>query len=135
MLWMIATTVKWIPAVFWPFLSPRGRLWGVAWTILAVALTAITLPQTLIQLHVLFSFERPLRVDYLVFIWAIVPWAWRHPEAFRWLMPSTWPGAAQAGRAAAKIWRLHYRRNPERAAETFRRVLLTRVRTFFGLRS
>lgn len=135
MLWMIATTVKWIPAVFWPFLSPRGRLWGVAWTILAVVLTAITLPQTLVQLHVLFSFERPLRVDYLVFIWAIVPWAWRHPEAFRWLMPSTWPGAAQAGTAAAKIWRLRYRRNPERAAETFRRVLLTRLRTFFGLRS
>jgi hypothetical protein len=133
LLWMVATTVKWVPAVFWPFLSPRGRLWGVFWTILAVVLTAITLPQTLVQLHVLFSFERPLRVDYLVFIWAIVPWAWSHPEAFRWLMPKTWPGAAQAGAAAAKIWHVHWRRSPERTYETLRRVVRTRVRSFFGL--
>ena len=31
LLWMVATTVKWVPAVFWPFMSPRGRLWGLAW--------------------------------------------------------------------------------------------------------
>ena len=77
MLWMVATTVKWVPAVFWPFISPRGRLWGLAWFLLALVLTAVTLPATLTQLQVLFSFQRPLRVDYLVFIWGIVPWAWR----------------------------------------------------------
>ena len=130
---MVATTVKWVPAVFWPFMSPRGRLWGLVWFVLALILTALTLPQTLIQLQVLFSFQRPLRVDYLVFIWAIVPWAWRHPEAFRWLMPSTWPGAAQAGAAAAKLWRIHWRRSPDRTAETLRRIMAARVRTFFGL--
>jgi hypothetical protein len=75
---------------------------ALVWFVLALMLTALTLPQTLVQLQVLFSFQRPLRVDYLVFVWAIVPWAWRHPEAFRWLIPSTWPGAAQAGAAAAK---------------------------------
>jgi hypothetical protein len=132
LLWMVATTVKWVPIVFWPFMSPRGRLWGVLWFIFALALTALTLPQTLIQLQVLFSFQRPLRVDYLVFIWAIVPWAWRHPEAFRWLMPSTWPGAAQAGTAAAKLWRIHWRRSPDRTAETLRRLMRSRLRTFFG---
>ena len=133
LLWMIATTVKWVPVVFWPFMSPRGRLWGLVWFFLAVILTALTLPQTLIQLQVLFSFQRPLRVDYLIFIWAIVPWAWRHPEAFRWLMPSTWPSAAQAGAAAAKLWHVHWQRSPERTADVLRRVMRARLRTFFGL--
>ena len=132
LLWMLATTLKWVPAVFWPFLSPRARLWALIWLVLGVALTAVTLPQTLIQLQVLFSFQRPPRVDYLVFVWVIVPWAWRHPEAFRWLMPSTWPGAAQAGAAAARLWRIHWHRSPERTLDAFRRVARTRVREFFG---
>jgi hypothetical protein len=133
LLWMVATTVKWVPAVFWPFLSPRGRLWGLIWFVLALLLTVLTLPATLVQLQVLFSFQRPLRVDYLVFIWALVPWAWRHPEAFRWLIPSTWPGAAQAGAAAARLWRIHWRRSPERTTVVWRRVARARVRAFFGL--
>jgi hypothetical protein len=133
LLWMVATTLKWVPLLFWPFLSPRGRLWGLAWLGLALILTALTLPQTLIQLEVLFSFSRPARIDYLVFIWAIVPWAWRHPEAFRWLMPSTWPGAALAGAAAAKIWHAHWKRRPERTTVTMRRVMRSRVRSFLGL--
>jgi hypothetical protein len=133
LLWMVATTLKWVPAVFWLVISPRARLWGVVWLVLALLLTALTLPQTLVQLQVLFSFQRPLRVDYLVFVWAIVPWAWRHPEAFRWLIPSTWPGAAQAGAAAARVWRLRWKRSPERTSEALRRVMLARVRTFFGL--
>ncbi len=133
LLWMVATTVKWIPAVLWLVMSPRARLWGVVWLLLALLLTALTLPQTLVQLQVLFSFQRPLRVDYLVFFWAMVPWAWRHPEAFRWLMPSTWPGAARAGAAAARLWRVHWKRSPERTSETLRRVMRARVRAFFGL--
>jgi hypothetical protein len=132
LLWMAATTVKWVPAVFWPFISPRGRLWGLAWIVVALILTAVTLPQTLVQLQVLFAFQRPLRVDYLVFVWAIVPWAWRHPEAFRWLMPSTWSHAAEAGRAAVRVWRLHWQRSPEKTTETLRRVMRSRVRSFFG---
>lgn len=132
LLWMVATTVKWVPAVFWPFMSPRGRLWGLAWLVLAIILTALTLPATLVQLQVLFSFQRPFRVDYFVFVWALVPWAWRHPEAFRWLMPSTWPGAAQTTTAAAQLWRSHWRRSPERTADAMRRVARSRVRTFFG---
>jgi hypothetical protein len=133
LLWMIATTAKWVPAVFWPFLSPRGRLWGIGWFALALALTVLTLPATIVQLQVLFSFQRPIRVDYVVFVWALVPWAWRHPEAFRWLIPSTWPGAAQAGAAAARLWRLHWRRSPEKTAVTMRRVARARVRAFLGL--
>jgi hypothetical protein len=132
LLWMMATTLKWVPLVFWPFLSPRGRLWAVVWAVVALALTLLTLPQTIVQLQVLFAFQRPPRIDYFVFIWAIVPWAWRHPEAFRWLMPSTWPGAAQAATAAARLWRIHWRRDPVATREALGRVARTRVREFFG---
>jgi len=132
LLWMVAATAKWVPALFWPFISPRGRLWGLAWLVLAVLLTALTLPQTLIQLQVLFSFQRPLRIDYLVFIWAIVPWAWRRPEAFRWLMPSAWRTATRTALTRGRLWRLHWRRSPDRTAERLRRVVLARIRSFFG---
>ena len=134
LLWMIATTLKWLPAVFWPILAPRGRLWGIIWFVLAVVLTALTLPATLVQLNVLFGFPRPARVDYFVFAWAIVPWAYAHPDAFRWLMPSEWPGIARTAAAAMAVWRLHWRRSPERTASTLRRVTASRVRSFLGLR-
>jgi hypothetical protein len=133
LMWMVATVVKWVPAVFWLFISPRGRLWGIVWLVLAVALTALTLPATIVQLQVLFSFQRPLRVDYFVFVWALVPWAWRHPEAFRWLMPSTWPGAIRAMAAAISRWRFHWRRSPERTAVLLRRITRARFRAFLGL--
>lgn len=131
--WMVATTCKWVPAVYWPFIAPRGRLWGIIWLSLALILTALTLPQTITQLQVLFAFPRPPRIDYLVFIWGIVPWSWRHPDMFRWLMPSTWPGAAQAGAAGARLWRLRWKRNPVRTREWIGRAAKTRVRAFFGL--
>ncbi|MGD0861225.1 MAG: glycosyltransferase family 87 protein [Candidatus Limnocylindrales bacterium] len=132
--WMVATTLKWLPVVFWPILTPRGRLWGIIWLILAVLLTAVTLPETLVQLQVLFGFARPARIDYFVFVWAIVPWAWGHPDAFRWLLPSQWPGIARTTVSAVGVWRLHWRRSPERTTETLRRVMTARVRTFLGLR-
>jgi hypothetical protein len=96
-------------------------------------LNAITLPATIVQLNVLFAFPRPARVDYFVFIWAVVPWSWAHPAAFRWLMPSEWPGIARTVGGSVAIWRLHWRRSPERTAETLRRVMRARVRTFLGL--
>lgn len=130
--WMLATTLKWVPLVFWPFLSPRGRLWALIWAAVAVVLTLATLPQTLVQLQVLFTFQRPPRIDYFVFIWALVPWAWRHPEAFRWLMPSTWPGAAQTGATAAKVWRIRWRLDPTATRVALGRLARTRVREFFG---
>jgi len=133
LLWMLAATAKWVPGPFWLFLSPRGRLWGLGWFVLALVLTALTLPETLVQLQVLFGFQRPLRVDYLIFVWALVPWAWGHPEAFRWLMPATWPGAVRTAAGVVSRWRVHWRRSPERTAITLRRVARARVRAFLGL--
>jgi hypothetical protein len=135
LLWMTATTLKWVPAAFWLILSPRGRLWGIIWLVLAVLLTALTLPATLVQLQVLFGFPRPARVDYFVFVWALVPWAYRHPEAFRWLMPSEWPGIARTVAGSLAIWRIHWRRSPERTRELMRRVMRARVRAFLGIGS
>ena len=133
LLWMVATTLKWVPALFWPLLSPRGRLWGIVWFVLAVLLTALTLPATLVQLQVLFGFPRPARVDYFVFVWALVPWAYRHPEAFRWLMPSQWPGIARTVAGVFAIWRIHWRRSPERTADVLRRLMRARVRAYLGI--
>jgi hypothetical protein len=134
LLWMVATTLKWLPALFWAILTPRGRLWGIVWFVLAVILTVLTLPATLVQLQVLFGFPRPARVDYFVFVWAFVPWAYMHPWAFRWLMPSEWPGIARTSASTLSMWRTHWRRSPERTAETLRRVMSSRVRAFLGLR-
>jgi hypothetical protein len=133
LLWMLAATLKWVPAVFWLILSPRGRLWGIIWLVLAVLLTALTLPATLVQLQVLFAFPRPARVDYFIFVWALVPWAYRHPDAFRWLMPSEWPGIARTVAGSLAIWRIHWRRSPDRTRELLRRIMRARVRAFLGL--
>lgn len=133
LLWAMATTVKWVPALFLPLLSPRGRLWGIIWLVLAAVLTVFTLPATLVQLQVLFGFPRPPRVDYFVFVWAAVPWMWRNPSAFRFLMPQAWPGIARTGGATLFQWREHWQRSPERTGDAFRRIMRARLRTFLGL--
>ena len=72
--------------------SPRARACGgsAGWRI-SIALSVATLPLTIIQLQVLFGFgARPLRLDYLVFLWAFVPWLYRRPDPFDFLRPATW---------------------------------------------
>jgi hypothetical protein len=80
-LWGLAAWMKWIPALFLFVLEPRARLWGVGWLAASVLLSLATLPLTIIQLDALFGFgPRPVRLDYLVFLWALVPWLWRREE-------------------------------------------------------
>jgi hypothetical protein len=133
LLLMVATTIKWVPIAFWLIMSPRGRLWAILWLAVSLVLTMLTLPATLVQLQVLFAFQRPFRVDYFVFIWALVPWAYRHPDAFRWLMPSTWPGVAHEILATSERWRHHWRQSPQATTVMLRRVTKTRVRAFLGI--
>lgn len=90
LLWALAAALKWVPIVFLPLLAPRGRAWGVAFLAVGAALSLLTLDATLVQLQVLFAFPRPARVDYLVLLWALVPWLWRHPDPRRLLRPATW---------------------------------------------
>lgn len=89
-LWALATVLKWVPIVFLPLLAPRGRLWGVVFLAIAGVLTLLTLDATLVQLQVLFAFPRPPRLDYIVFLWCLVPLLWPDPDPLRFVRPATW---------------------------------------------
>ncbi len=79
LLWALATWMKWLPAVFWVVLGPRGRRLGLLWLCLAILLSIALLPMTIQQLQALFGFgARPIRLDYLVYLWAFIPWLYRH---------------------------------------------------------
>ncbi len=113
----LATSLKWVPIVFLPLLAPRGRAWGVGFVAAGVALSLLTLDATLVQLQVLFAFPRPARVDYLVFLWCLVPWLWRQADPARYLRAATWV-------AWGRGWLVDLRRPGD---------LLTRLRRAFGL--
>jgi hypothetical protein len=99
-LWAIASWMKWVPVVFLAVLSPRARLWGLLFLAVSVLLSLATLPGTIAQLEALVSFgRRPIRLDYIVFLWALVPVLWRHDEAFGWLRVSWWRARIDALRA------------------------------------
>jgi hypothetical protein len=94
LLWSVATWMKWAPVLFLPVLAPRARLWGLVFLGASALLSLATLPSTILQLQALFGFgTRPLRLDYLVFLWALVPVLWRRPDPFSWLRPSHWAAA------------------------------------------
>jgi hypothetical protein len=134
LLWGLATWMKWVPAPLWIVLAPRARAWGLAWLGLAALLSLATLPSTLAQLHALFGFgARPLRLDYLVLLWAAIPWLWRHPDPLWWLRPSTWPGILAVARERMAAWRVSWRANPPRAVADARHAMSARVRSFLGL--
>ena len=77
-LWALATWMKWVPAIVWPILPSATRRWGLAWLAVSVGLSIILLPLTIVQFQTLFGFgARPIRLDYLVYLWAFVPWLYR----------------------------------------------------------
>ena len=92
--------MKWLPVVFWPILARDARRWGLVWLAISVGLSLLTLPLTIIQLQTLFGFgARPVRLDYLVYLWAFVPWLYRRPDPFDFLRAETWRRWATEGRA------------------------------------
>ena len=97
LLWALATWMKWVPVVYWPLLSPGGRRFGVLFLILSVVFSIATLPLTITQLEALFGFgARPIRLDYLVYLWAVVPWLYRRRHPWDVLRPATWLGWLRA---------------------------------------
>ena len=91
LLWALATWMKWVPVVFWPILPGRAKQWGLFWLAVSVGLSILTLPLTIIQLQALFGFgARPVRLDFLVYIWATVPWFYRKTDPLDFLRPVTW---------------------------------------------
>jgi hypothetical protein len=103
LLWALATWMKWVPVVFWPILPGRAKQWGLVWLAVSVGLSILTLPLTIIQLHALFGFgARPVRLDFLVYLWATVPWFYRKEDPFDFLRPArwrTWLASARRSRA------------------------------------
>jgi hypothetical protein len=99
-LWAIASWMKWVPALFLAVLAPRARLWGLAFLAASVILSLATLPGTIAQLEALVGFgRRPIRLDYIVFLWALVPVLYRQPEPFGWLRRDWWRAWLESWRA------------------------------------
>ena len=118
LLWALATWMKWVPVVFWPILPGRAKHWGLFWLAVSVALSLLTLPLTIIQLQALFGFgARPVRLDYLVYLWAAVPWLYRKADPFDFLRPATW---RRLGRGRARARSAGRRRADQRLAARFR---------------
>jgi hypothetical protein len=99
LLWALATWMKWIPIVVWPILARDARRWGLVWLAVSIGLSILTLPLTIIQMQTLFGFgARPVRLDYLIYLWAFVPWLYRRPQPFDFLHAATWRGWATDAR-------------------------------------
>ena len=91
--WAVGTALKFVPAPLLLFM-PRAS-WRTGLAVLAVlaVLTLATWPDTLRQLDIVLNYPRPLRVDYLILAWGIVPWLWQRdwpPRLTRaWLSGTT----------------------------------------------
>ena len=81
-LWALATWMKWVPAIVWPILPRSTRRWGLVWLAVSIGLSIVLLPMTIVQFQALFGFgARPIRLDYLVYLWAFIPWLYRWLDA------------------------------------------------------
>jgi hypothetical protein len=132
-LWALATGMKWFPAILIGMLPPRARLWGIAFLALAAVLSLAMWQETLIQLDIVLNFPRPLRLDYLLILWAMVPWLWRHPQPLWWLKPAHVAGLAETALRGSTAWFRELRRSPGAAAGHGRRATGGALRSFFGL--
>ena len=76
-------------------LAPATERWGLVWLALSIVLSLALLPLTILQFQALFGFgARPVRLDYLVFLWAFVPWLYRRAGARDLARPATWRALA-----------------------------------------
>jgi hypothetical protein len=134
LIWGIATSMKWIPAVLWLVLPPRARGWGLVFLALAGLLSIALLPLTIIQFQALFGFgQRPFRADYLVFVWSAVPWWWRRQDPFAFLRPSSWREATAFQIARLRTWVGALRARPRATISSTSRELVASTRRFVGL--
>ena len=80
-LFAVGAGLKFFPALLLPFLPTRA--WGSGLLVLAVLMiiTLATWPQTVRALDIVINYPRPLRLDYMMLLWAAVPW----------LYSRTWP--------------------------------------------
>jgi len=79
-LWALGAGLKFVPAALLPFVPTRA--WGAGLVVFGVmlVLTLATWPQTVRQLDIVANYPRPLRIDYLVLLWAAIPWLYSRME-------------------------------------------------------
>jgi hypothetical protein len=75
-LWALGAGLKFVPALLLPFTPRRAWLPGLAVLSVIAILTLATWPETVRQLDIVLNYPRPLRVDYMLLLWAVVPWLW-----------------------------------------------------------
>lgn len=129
LLWALAAALKWFPALLFLILPPRTRLWGVVWAALLAILTLATWPQAIEQIELVLGFPRPLRIDYLLLVWAAVPWLWAHPRWFEW---RTWSAQIRAGQDRVGSGLASWWRSPRRVVAAWE-ATLREARAFLGL--
>jgi len=99
LLWALAAALKWLPALLIVFLPPRARLWGIGFATIFAIFAFATWPLTLQHIDVALNYPRPLRLDYLLLLWAAVPWIWRRSWRF------SWPATTRLPRSASDVQR------------------------------
>jgi hypothetical protein len=113
LIWGLATWMKWVPVFVLPSLPARARGWGVLFLAVSALLSLVMLPLTIVQLQALFGFrDRPVRADYLIFVWSIVPWWWRLERPFAFLSLTAWQVAWVRFWARASAWVRAFREAP-----------------------
>jgi hypothetical protein len=134
LVWGLATWMKWVPALVLPTLPARARGWGVGWLAIAGLLSLVMLPLTIVQLQAVFGFSgRPVRADYLIFVWSIVPWWWRLDRPFACLSVVEWRLAQARMWARAMAWGRAFREAPGPTARRARERLAQGAARFLGL--
>jgi hypothetical protein len=134
LIWGLATWMKWVPAPLWLVLPPRARAWGLVVLALSGLLSLVMLPLTILQLQVLFGFgSRPIRADFLVFIWAAVPWWWRLSQPFACFRPAWWRAAWWRQRMRAWRFATAFRAEPRGTLERTKDRLWLWGGRFLGL--
>jgi hypothetical protein len=128
-LWALTAALKWFPALLILILPPRARLWGIAWAALFGLLTLAVWPEVVRQLGLVIDYPRPLRIDYILLVWAAVPWLWAHPEWFEW---RTWGDQLAEARQDARTTLSTWWRSPRRVARA-RAATVRETRAFLGL--
>ena len=131
-IWAVTVSTKWFPVLLFVFLPPRTRLWALGSLGVAIVLSLATFPQTVTWIQTMVSYPRPLRFDYLVLLWAAVPWLWRDPQRLWWLSPRQLQALLADLRGRLSRWWQGLRQNPEAAALEARQGVQERVRAFFG---
>lgn len=128
-MWALAAALKWFPALLFLILPPRTRLWGIAWAALFGVLTLAVWPASIRQLELVVNFPRPIRIDYVLLLWAAVPWLWAHP---RWFEVSSWPDQLREARDGLRDGLAGWWRSPGRVGAAWS-ATLQRGRAFLGL--